>query len=122
MYEIYKRLRDAKGVTDYAVAKACGLKQTTFTEWEKVANGEKGHAPKIDKLLKIARYFDVSLDYLVTGKSRGGAPSIVLTDSERRLLAAFRELNDDAQAFLLDNALLLASSDKYKKAPSAASA
>lgn len=68
MYEIYKRLRDAKGVTDYAVAKACGLKQTTFTEWEKVANGEKGHAPKIDKLLKIARYFDVSLDYLVEGE------------------------------------------------------
>ena len=67
MYEIYKQLRDARGITDYAVAKACGIKQTTFTEWAKVAEGE-GHTPKIEKLLKIARFFDVSLDYLVNGE------------------------------------------------------
>lgn len=117
MYEIYARLRDQKGVTDYAVAKACHLGQSTFSDWK---NGRI--TPNLKKMIKLAEFFDVSLDYLVTGKSRGGAPSIVLTDGERRLLAAFRELNDDAQAFLLDNALLLASSDKYKKAPSAASA
>ena len=71
MYEIYKQLRDARGVTDYAVAKACGIKQTTFTEWAKVADGA-GSTPKIEKLQKIASFFSVSLDYLVNGENYTG--------------------------------------------------
>lgn len=117
MYEIYAALRDQKGVTDYAVAKSCHLGQSTFTDWK---NGRI--TPNLKKMMKLADYFDVTIDYLVTGKIRGDVPPVILSEDERELLAAFRKLNDDAKAFLLDNALLFASSDKYKKAPSAASA
>lgn len=64
--EIYKRfdeLRKAKGVTVYAVSKATGITTTTFTNWKK---GK--YTPKQDKLQLIADYFNVSLDYLMTGK------------------------------------------------------
>ncbi len=63
MYEIYCLLRDEKGVTDYAVAKETGINPVTFADWKKGKS-----APKTEKLLQIARYFGVTLDYLVTGQ------------------------------------------------------
>ena len=60
MYKNYEALRDAKGVTDYAVAKATGITKSTFTDWK---SGRS--KPKIEKLTKIAAYFDVSLNDLI---------------------------------------------------------
>ena len=63
MYARYAKLRDAKGVTDYKVAEDTGIPKTTLYEWR-----DGAYTPKIDKLQKLAEYFDVSLDYLVSGK------------------------------------------------------
>lgn len=115
MYEIYKQLRDARNVTDYAVAKACGFKQSTFTEWEKKAQGKAGQAPKTDKLLKIARFFGVSLDYLVTGENFDGTVPLILTPIEKELLSVFRELNEDGQIKTLDYTNDLAATRLYIK-------
>lgn len=60
MYEIYARLRDAKGVTDYEVAKATGIAPSVISEWKK---GK--YNLKVDKLVKIAAYFGVTLDDLM---------------------------------------------------------
>lgn len=59
MYEIYERLRDERGLSDYAIAKELGIGRSTFSEWKK---GD--YTPKYDKLKKIADYFGVSTDYL----------------------------------------------------------
>ncbi len=63
MYEIYCKLRDRKGVKDADVAKATGITKSTFSDWK---NGRS--KPKDEKLLKIAEYFEVTLDYLRTGE------------------------------------------------------
>lgn len=63
MYEIYAKLRDEKGVTDYQVSKNAGIPRSTFSEWKK---GK--YVPKSEKLQKIADFFGVSLEYLTTGK------------------------------------------------------
>ena len=60
VYEKYAALRDAKGVTDYAVSVATGIVASTFSDWK--AGRSK---PKADKLLKIAEYFDVSIEDLI---------------------------------------------------------
>lgn len=60
MYEKYAALRDAKGVTDYAVSTATGIGASTFSDWK--AGRSK---PKADKLLKIAEYFGVSIEELI---------------------------------------------------------
>lgn len=60
MYEIYCKLRDSKGCKDSDVAKATGITKSTFSDWK---NGRS--EPKIDKLQKIADYFDVSVDWLL---------------------------------------------------------
>lgn len=62
MYDVYCKLRDSKGVKDATVAKATGINQSTFTDWK---TGRS--VPKKEKLQKIADYFGVSLDYLMTG-------------------------------------------------------
>ena len=63
MYEIYAKLRDLKGVTDYQVAKETGLGRATFTDMKR---GD--HRPSISTIKKLADYFGVSVDYMMTGK------------------------------------------------------
>ena len=63
MYKKYVQLRDSLGVTDYRVASDTGIPKSTFSDWK---NGRS--TPKQDKLQKIADYFGVSVDFLITGK------------------------------------------------------
>lgn len=60
MYKNYEKIRDAHGYTDYRVAKETGISTSTLSEWK--ANISK---PKVDKLLKIADLFGVTVDELV---------------------------------------------------------
>lgn len=60
MYERYVELRDKKGVTDYRVSEDTGITRSTFTDWK---NGRS--APKVEKLLLLAEYFDVPVEYLI---------------------------------------------------------
>lgn len=61
-YEVFDELRRKKGVSAAEVARATGIDGGTFTHWKK---GE--YAPKTEKLRKIADYFGVTVDYLMTG-------------------------------------------------------
>lgn len=60
MYERYVELRDKKGVTDYRVSEDTGITRSTFTDWK---NGRS--APKVEKLLLLADYFDVPVEYFI---------------------------------------------------------
>lgn len=60
MYEIYCKLRDERNLRDADVVKGTGITKSTFTEWK---NGRS--KPKPDKLIKIANFFGVSVDYLM---------------------------------------------------------
>ena len=57
LYEVYRRLRDERGLKDIDVAKECGLGPYVLSSWK------MGHSvPKIDKLVKIADFFGVSIE------------------------------------------------------------
>ena len=58
--ERLKELRKEKGLTQSQVAYDLGTKQPIYHQWE----SEK-RSPSIETLLKLADYFDVSIDYLV---------------------------------------------------------
>ena len=64
MYEIYCKLRDEKGCKDADVSKATGITKSTFSDWKSGRSKPKG-----EKLRKIADFFEVSVEYLETGKS-----------------------------------------------------
>ena len=63
MYDSFVKLAQKKGVTAYKVAKETGLSQQVFTNWK---SGRS--QPSQSTLRKIAEYFGVSVDYLVTGR------------------------------------------------------
>lgn len=62
-YDVFKDLCRKKGVTPSEVSRATGVATSALTEWKKGR-----YAPKADKLAKIADYFGVSVEYLMTGE------------------------------------------------------
>lgn len=65
MWERFLDLCMARGVRPADVSRATGIPSPTFSEWK-----AGKYTPKQDKLLKIAEYFGVSLDYLTTGTEK----------------------------------------------------
>lgn len=63
MYEIFEKLLKKNNVKTSDVSRATKISASTFSDWK---NGVS--QPKPDKLLLIAEYFNVSVDYLMTGK------------------------------------------------------
>lgn len=63
MYEIFEKLCEKMGVTAYRVCKATGITTATISNWK-----AGRYTPKQEKMQKIAEYFGVTVDYLMTGK------------------------------------------------------
>lgn len=118
-YENYAKLKETKGVNDFAVSKATGIAPATMSDWK---NGRT--EPKIDKLQKIADYFNVSIEYLMTGKdiekvSDSGkkyyfsdetaelAQRAFEDKSTRILMDATRDLKPDDMKMVIDLAMRL---------------
>ena len=63
MYEVFEQLLQKYGISAYKVAKEAGVTQTALSNWK---NGR--NTPSAPTLQKIAEYFGVTVDYLMTGK------------------------------------------------------
>ncbi len=64
-YDIYLKLLKEKGVKNADVSRATGVHPATFSDWKKGKS-----KPKQEKLQKIAQYFNVSIEYLLTGEDQ----------------------------------------------------
>lgn len=64
MYLRYAALRDKKGITDYRVSKETGISTATLSNWK-----QGNYEPKLDKLLALAKYFGVSVEYFTNDVS-----------------------------------------------------
>ena len=82
MYEVFQRLLSEHGITAYKVAKATGITTATLTNWKKGR-----YTPKQEKLQKIADYFGVTIDYLMTGKEDPKEKAPELTTRDKRDIA-----------------------------------
>ena len=60
MYEIYAKMRDERALTDYQVCKETGIPTSTMSGWK-----AGRFTPKVDKLLLIARLFNVPVTELL---------------------------------------------------------
>ena len=60
LYKKYKLLLDKSNKTTYQVAKETGISQTAFSNW-KTGRSEPG----IESLSKLAKYFDVPIEYFL---------------------------------------------------------
>ena len=78
MYEIFENLLKERGITAYKVAQDTGITTATLSSWKKGR-----YTPKREKLQKIADYFGVTVDYLMTGKEEKEKASELTARDER---------------------------------------
>ena len=79
MYEVFEQLLQKHGVTSYKVAKEAGVTQTALS------NSKSGRStPTTKTLQKIADYFGVTIDYLMTGKDESEKKETTLTRRDER--------------------------------------
>lgn len=79
MYEIFEKLMADKGVTPYRVFKETGVSQSSLSDWKRGRS-----VPKIDKLKKIAKYFDVTVEYLMGENIEVKKETPILTKKDER--------------------------------------
>lgn len=106
MYEIFEQLLQKNGVTAYKVSKETGVTQSTLSDWKRGRS-----TPKSDNMKKIADYFGVSVDYLMTGKDEPKEMALELTarderDISRRLEKTLSDLEGQQGALMFDGAPL----------------
>lgn len=87
MYEIFEQLCAKHNVTPYRVCKDTGLTTATISNWK-----AGRYTPKSDKMQKIADYFGVSLEYLMTGQESLKEKSSELNARDERNIA--KDLDD----------------------------
>lgn len=60
MYHKFEKLLSEKNVSVYEVSRETGIATSTLSEWKKGL-----YKPKLDKLMILAKYFNVSINYFV---------------------------------------------------------
>lgn len=96
---VLKELRTEKELSQANFAKIFNVSQNTIFCWE--ANKSE---PNINTLKKLAKYFDVSLDYLcgrTTDINLKDEYQNSITKNERKLLKDFRAIPEQYQALCL---------------------
>ena len=85
---------DFKGMKRAELLRLLGLPRNSISNWL-----ERGNIPAGDICLKIADYFGVSIEYLITGKNNDS------TQEERWLISQWKQLSDEQKSsirFLLN--------------------
>lgn len=78
MYDIYQKLLDEHKLKNSDIARATGISNMTLSDWKRGVS-----TPKQDKLIKIADYFGVTVDYLMTGnESVNQSPALTKKDQK----------------------------------------
>lgn len=89
MYEVFEQLLQRKGVSAYKVAKEAGVTQTALSNWK---NGR--NTPSTTTLQKIADYFGVTIDYLMTGEEKESSEKYYFNDETAAMAQQLFENKD----------------------------
>ena len=82
MYEIFEQLLQRYGITAYKVSKETGVTQSTLSDWKRGRS-----TPKTENMKKLADYFGITVDYLMTGIDTPKQKERELTPKDQRDIA-----------------------------------
>ena len=104
VFERIEDLRKSTGISQGKLEKELGFSNGSISKW-------KHSAPKYDRLQKIADYFGVTIDYLMTGTDDGVKEHPQLNtrderDISRRLEQTLSDLEGQQGALMFDGAPL----------------
>ena len=106
-----KELREQNHVTQNELAEHLELTRSTIAGYE-----TKGKQPDYERLLQIADYFHVSVDYLLKGSQQDTISVSRLSNTpESELLSAYMELSAESRQQLLDYVEFLQLKEKSRQ-------
>lgn len=76
LYQRIKTLCEKRGISISKLESELGFGNSSIKKWERVSS------PSIDKIIKVATYFDVSVDYLLGRTDIKGSVSELLGDDD----------------------------------------
>ena len=89
MYEVFEQLLQKRGISAYKVAKEAGVTQTALSNWKTGRN-----TPSTNTLQKIADYFGVTIDYLMSGEEKDGGEKYYLNEETAEMAQKLFENSD----------------------------
>lgn len=113
--ENLRNLREVHGITQNNLAKYLEVSRATVAGYE-----TKNHQPDYEKLEKIACYFGVSIDYLLTGEDTlkiEKRKSLPINEHvlDNKVVASYRTLSTESKQEVLKYLILLQLKEKYTK-------
>ena len=113
--EHLKELRHKKSLLQKDVAEALKIDRTTYAKYE---TGDS--EPSFEILKRIARFYDVSTDYLLgyneqEKNKNHGSKQLQLSKEEKAMIEQFRLLNPEGQEYILQTLYVAITSGIYKK-------
>lgn len=101
--QILKQLRTARDMTQDDLANVLKVSRSTVAGYE-----ARNNQPDYDKLVQIADYYGVTIDYLLSGEIKRFQDKTVRIlsdkDLEQQLIEAFRPLPYETKLYVLDYA------------------
>ena len=94
-YETFAELCRINNLKPADVSRATGIATAALTNWKK-----GNYTPKQDKLYKIANFFNVSIEYLATGKEPEKKSHAILTFEEESIITAYRALEENQKTLV----------------------
>lgn len=91
-----KSLRTKMNVSQADVANAIGISRTAYVKYE------TGASKPVRKLHELAKYFNVSADYLLGNDAASKASEPELAEDETKLVADYRWLDADGKNLVLN--------------------
>jgi len=91
-----------QGTTKAQLERECGLSNGTIHNWEKGRNN-----PSYGAIVKIAKFFNVSEDYIMGETNKKTPEEQLLTEEQKLVLELSKQLSDDDMRKLIDYAELL---------------
>ena len=116
---ILKELRKANHITQGELAEFLKVSRPTIAGYE-----TKDKQPDFEKLIKLSEFFNVSIDYLITGDSFGKSnPNLTETNQkiysdyelEHSLMRQFIKLSYESRVDLIEFAKVLQLRDKMRE-------
>lgn len=94
-YERFEALCNVRGLRPQSdeIINVAGVSSPAITGWK------KGSAPKADVLIRLSKYFNVSVDYLLGNEERSATADLDsdLTEQEKTLLAVYRASSEEVK-------------------------
>lgn len=83
-----RTLCEEKGITINKLEKETSIGRGNIARWDK-------HRPNIDNVQKVADYFAVTTDYILTGNENKPTQEGELTDAQREAMELVMQMSDD---------------------------